>query len=147
MTTDHGPQSQTLASIDIVDYDAVRVGEELPPITFEVTAADVEDYRTSVGSSVGSPVGLPMPHQVIANTHLLAITMAAITERMPLPATCVHVGQELEWHCGVQADAAIDVRFALVSRRTAGDRTLSAFSFHLASAGQPIARGRILLQS
>ena len=124
---------------DHVDYAGVRVGDVLPEIAFTVTSADVEDYRGSVGT--------PTPRPVIATMHLLAITLAAITERMPLPPTCVHVGQDLEWTRAVEPDATIDVRFALVSRRTAGGATLSSFSLHLASGGLEVARGRILLQS
>jgi len=125
--------------LDPVDYDGVRVGDELPLISFVVTRQDVEDYRDAVGT--------PETRPAIATMHLLAITLAAITARMPLPATCVHVGQELEWSRAVRADATIDVRFALVSRRSAGGSTLSAFSLHLSSAGGEVARGRILLQS
>ena len=131
-----------------VDYDAVKVGQELAPVSFIVTAADVEDYRAAVGT--------PAPRPTIAILHLLALTLAAITERMPLPATCVHVGQELEWRRAVTPSggdsAEIVVRFALVSRRTAGGVTLSAFSLHLESGdgesgSVEVARGRILLQS
>ncbi len=122
-----------------IDYDSVRVGEPLPLISFVVTPGDVEDYRQSVGT--------PEPRSSIATMHLLAITLAAITERMPLPATCVHVGQELEWTRAVEAPAEILVRFALVSRRTAGGAMLSAFSLHLATVDGEIASGRILLTS
>lgn len=124
---------------DTIDYDGVRVGEPLPLISFLVTPADVEDYRESVGT--------PEPRPSIATMHLLAITLAAITERMPLPATCVHVGQELEWTRAVEAPAEILVRFGLVSRRTAGGATLSAFSLHLATVDGEVASGRILLTS
>lgn len=124
---------------DPVDYDAVRVGDDLPVISFVVTADDVEDYRNAVGT--------PTPRPIIHITHLLALTLAAITDRMPLPATCVHVGQELSWQRSVAPGAAIDVRFALVSRRTAGGSTLSAFSLALSSEGAAVAGGRILLQS
>ncbi|MFA7249081.1 MAG: hypothetical protein WC273_05550 [Dehalococcoidia bacterium] len=128
-----------LAPRDLIDYEAVRVGGDLPVVSFLVTSADVEDY--------GQSVGTPGCRSAIATMHLLAITLAAITERMPLPATCVHVGQELEWERAVVPDARIDVRFGLVSRRTAGGSTLSAFSLLLTSDGLEVARGRILLQS
>ena len=123
----------------LIDYDAVRAGETLPLISFVVTAADVEDYREAIGT--------PEHRPAIVTMHLLAITLAAITDRMPLPATCVHVGQELEWSRAVEPDAEITVRFGLVSRRSAGGSTLSAFSLHLAAGDLEIARGRILLQS
>ena len=135
MSTESAPDSL----LDRVVYDDVRIGETLPAIAFVVTRADVEDYRASVG---GADRGHTIPAM-----HLLALTLAAITERMPLPATCVHVGQELSWSCAVQADARIDVRFELMSRRTAGGATLSAFALHLDTAGHEVARGRILLQS
>ena len=139
-TTESAAHSLLLDPVPaLIDYDGVRVGDELPLITFTVTRQDVEDYRDAVGT--------PAPRPTIAIMHLLAITLAAITERMPLPATCVHVGQELEWSRTVEADATIDVRFALVSRRTAGGSTLSAFSLHLAAQGAEVARGRILLNS
>ncbi len=125
-------------------YDDVVVGQILPPISFLVTRADVEDYRASVGSRPGAD---PSACSKIAAMHLLALTLAAITERMPLPATCVHVGQEMSWCSAVEADAEIVVRFCLLSRRTAGGTTFSAFSLHLASAGVEVAAGRILLQS
>lgn len=140
MTTESGPPSLLLDPVQpLVDYDGVRVGEDLPVVSFVVTRQDVEDYRDAVGAAE--------PRPTIATMHLLAITLAAITERMPLPPTCVHVGQELEWSRAVEADATIDVRFGLVSRRSAGGSTLSAFSLHLSSGGEEIARGRILLQS
>ena len=140
MTTESAQHSVLLdPAATHVDYNAVRVGDVLPPISFTVTKQDVEDYRDSVGT--------PEPRPAVAIMHLLAITLAAITERMPLPATCVHVGQELEWSSAVEADVTIDVRFALVSRRTAGGSTLSAFSLHLASGDTEVARGRILLTS
>ena len=78
---------------------------------------------------------------------MLALTLAAITDRMPLPPTCVHVGQELTWSRTVEAEAEILVRFGLVSRRSAGGSTLSAFSLHLEDRDGEIAQGRILLQS
>ncbi len=140
MTTESASHSLLLNRTQApIDYDRVRVGDDLPVISFTVTKQDVEDYRHSVGT--------PATRPTIAIMHLLAITLAAITERMPLPATCVHVGQELEWTNTVEADATIDVRFALVSRRTAGGSTLSAFSLHLASGDLEVARGRILLTS
>lgn len=139
MTSQSPRPSVLLDATPLVDYDAVRVGEELPPVAFTVTRDDVEDYRDAVGTPGARPA--------IAIMHLLAITLAAITERMPLPPTCVHVGQELEWSRSVEADATIDVRFALVSRRTAAGSTLSAFSLHLSCDGLEVARGRILLTS
>ena len=140
MTTESAAHSLLLDPVpSLIDYASVRVGDELPVITFTVTPQDVQDYRVAVGTPEARPA--------IAVMHLLAITLAAITERMPLPATCVHVGQELEWARTVEAPAVIDVRFALVSRRSAGGSTLSAFSLHLASAGLEVAQGRILLQS
>jgi hypothetical protein len=140
VTTESAPHSLLLDPVQpLVDYDGVRVGDVLPVVSFTVTKQDVEDYRDSVGTPEARPA--------IAIMHLLAITLAAITERMPLPATCVHVGQELEWTRAVQAEATIEVRFALVSRRSAGGSTLSAFSLDLSSAGAEVARGRILLTS
>ena len=124
-----------------VRYDEVRVGEVLPVVSFAVTQADVEAYRDAAGGPGGTTPS------TVATLHLLALTLAAITERMPLPATCVHVGQELSWSRTVQADVTIRVRFALISRRTAGGNTLSAFSLHLDAGGAEIAGGRILLQS
>lgn len=122
-----------------IDYDGVRAGEALPPVSFAVSSADVEGYRDAVGTTQRRPA--------IAAMHLLALTLAAITERMPLPPACVHVGQEFEWQRAVEPDAEITVRFGLVSRRSAGGSTLSAFSLHLVAGGQDVARGRILLQS
>ncbi len=127
----------------LVRYDDVQVGETLPVVGFTVTRADVEDYR----QSVGSPAPAAERGDAIATLHLLALTLAAITDRMPLPATCVHVGQEWSWTDEVRADAEVLVRFALMSRRTAGGSTLSAFSLHLEAGGREVASGRILLQS
>lgn len=147
MTTERGPQSlppDPPASGAVVHepilYDEVEVGAALPPVSFVVTRGDVEDYRCAVGSDPGD-------RSTIATMHLLALTLAAITDRMPLPATCVHVGQELTWRRAVEADAEIAVRFGLLSRRAAGGSTLSAFSLHLDAGGDEVARGRILLQS
>ncbi len=131
--------TQTAATLPPLVYDEVAVGEVPPPVSFVVTKADVEDYRNAVGSPVGRPT--------IATLHLLALTLAAITDRMPLPPTCVHVGQELTWSRTVEAEAEILVRFGLVSRRSAGGSTLSAFSLHLEDRDGEIAQGRILLQS
>ena len=143
MSTESAPHSPLLDPAHArVEYDAVRVGEQLPPIGFVVTRADVEDYRDAVGT--------PERRPTIATMHLLALTLAAITARMPLPATCVHVGQELEWQraiAPIEPGAEISIRFALVSRRSAGGSTLSAFALHLASGGLEVAQGRILLQS
>lgn len=131
--------TQTAATLPPLAYHEVAVGEVPPPVSFVVTKADVEDYRNAVGSPVGRPT--------IATLHLLALTLAAITDRMPLPPTCVHVGQELTWSRTVEAEAEILVRFGLVSRRSAGGSTLSAFSLHLEDRDGEIAQGRILLQS
>ena len=143
VSTESAPHSPLLdPAHGLIDYDAVRVGEPLPPIGFVVTQAEVEDYRDAVGT--------PERRPAIATMHLLALTLAAITARMPLPAACVHVGQELEWRHAIaptEHEAEILVRFALVSRRSAGGSTLSAFSLHLASGGLEVAQGRILLQS
>ena len=38
----------------LIDYDGVRVGDELPLITFTVTRQDVEDYRDAVGEETGA---------------------------------------------------------------------------------------------
>ncbi|MEI6136129.1 MAG: hypothetical protein WCQ48_01765, partial [Chloroflexota bacterium] len=81
--------TQTAATLPPIVYDEVAVGQVLPTVSFVVTKADVEDYRNAVGSPVGRPT--------IATLHVLALTLAAITDRMPLPPTCVHVGQELTW--------------------------------------------------
>ena len=124
---------------EVIDYDGVQVGQQLPHVSFVVTRADAEDYRDAVGT--------PEPRPAISATHLIALTLAAITERMPLPATCVHVGQEIEWQRAVEPEVAIIVRFGLVSRRSAGGNTFSAFSLHLAADALEVARGRILLQS
>lgn len=131
--------TQPPATLPTILYNEVAVGEVLPTISFVVTKADVEDYRNAVGNPVG--------HPAIAALHLLALTLAAITNRMPLPPTCVHVGQELTWSRTVEAEAEILVRFGLVSRRSAGGSTLSAFSLHLEDRDGEIAQGRILLQS
>ena len=140
MTNDRTHIAAVLAPLVApVDYDAVRPGDELPAISFFVTAEDVEHYRDSVGTPTRRPA--------VAIMHLLALTLAAITDRMPLPPTCVHVGQELAWHRPVAPGSRIDIRFALLSRRTAGGSTLSAFSLHLSTDGLEVADGRILLQS
>ena len=143
MSTERAPHSRLFDPADgLVDYNAVQVGEQLPHVGFLVTPADVEEYRDAVGAPKRRPTIAPM--------HLLALTLAAITARMPLPATCVHVGQEIEWRHAIEPSApgtAITVRFALLSRRSAGDGTLAAFSLHLAADGLGVARGRILLQS
>ena len=140
MTTESAPHSLLLDPVQpLIDYHGVGVGEELPPVSFDVTHRDVEDYHDAVGAVRARPW--------VATMHLLAITLAAITERMPLPPTCVHVGQELEWTRAVQAGATVHVRFGLLSRRIAGGSMLSAFSLHLSSDGGQVARGRILLQS
>ena len=123
----------------VIRYEDVQVGETLPVIAFTVTRADVEDYRQSVGS--------PERDDVISVTHLLALTLAAITDRMPLPATCVHAGQEWSWTEVVRADADILARFVLLNRRAAGGGTLSMFEMRLETGGREVAAGRILLQA
>lgn len=142
MSTESAPHSPLLdPAHGLIDYDAVRVGEQLPPVGFVVTEADLEAYRDAVGTPERQPA--------VSATHLLALTLAAITARMPLPATCVHVGQEFEWQRAIapEPEAEIIARFALLSRRSTGGGTLSAFSLRLTSGGLEVAQGRILLQS
>ena len=122
-----------------IDYDAVLLGVEQAPIPFVVTAAEVEAYRDAVGSE-GACGTVPA-------MHVLAVMMAVITERMPLPATCVHVGQELEWHGAIAPDVPLEVTFGLLTRRRTPAGTLSAFSLALRAEGRDVVSGRILLQS
>lgn len=139
MTTESVPHSPAPEPTAHIDYDALPVGLPLPPIPLVVWAADVEDYREAVGTAEA--------HDTISSTQLLALMMAAITERMPLPPTCVHVGQELEWSRAVAPGTPLTIHFGLVSRRTAGGSTLSAFFLRLSAPDGEVARGRILLQS
>lgn len=125
---------------ELVDFDTLRPGEELPPVEFEMSAAAARAYLLATGSatSAGPEIAPPLA--------LVALALAAMTDRMPLPPSTQHVGQEVWFAAAVPIGATVRARFTLEARRVAGRLTVSVFRFELDEERSLCARGTIMLR-
>jgi len=122
----------------VVFFD-VEPGEVLPTLDISPSLHDIARYGEAVGSHLDD--GLVPP------TLLLAFAMAEMTAAMPLPATTLHVSQELALRRAVRVDEQLEARFVLHDRRESPSWMLHRFNLEISADGKPVADGRIGLQT
>jgi hypothetical protein len=123
----------------LVRFLEVAEGEVLPTLTLRPSTEDIASYDQAVGSHLDQ--GLVPP------TLLLAFAMAEMTAVMPLPATTLHVGQELNLRRAVRVDEQLEARFVLHDRRESPSLILHRFNLEISVNGEIVADGRIGLQT
>lgn len=123
----------------LVAFFEVVEGEVLPTLTLHPSAQDIARYGEAVGSHLDE--GLVPP------TLLLAFAMAEMTAVMPLPATTLHVGQELTLRRAVRVDQQLEAHFVLHDRRQSPNLILHRFDLEISVDGETVADGRIGLQT
>jgi hypothetical protein len=123
----------------LVYFFEVSPGEILPTLTLHPSTQDIASYGQAVGSHLAE--GLVPP------TLLLAFAMAEMTAVMPLPATTLHVAQELTISRVVRVDQPLEARFVLHDRRESPDLILHRFNLEISVDGETVAHGRIGLQT
>jgi hypothetical protein len=135
------PPDDPAAAPPRIDFDSVAVGERLPPVSFVLDPAVCAAYQRATGPYPAAPPRLTAPPLL-----LVALALAAMTERMPLPPSALHVGQELTFLRAAASDCSVDAQFWLDARRRAGASTVTAFGVELSVAGEPVVVGRVLLR-
>jgi hypothetical protein len=123
----------------LVAFFQVSEGEVLPALVLHPSVQDIARYGEAVGSHLDQ--GLVPP------TLLLAFAMAEMTAVMPLPATTLHVGQELGLKRAVRVDEQLEARFVLHDRRQSPNLILHRFDLEISVEGEIVADGRIGLQT
>ena len=122
-----------------IPFLEVEPGEVLPTLTICPSVEDLDHYAEAVGSH---------PHnRIVPPTLLLAFAMAEMTAVMPLPATTLHVGQELNLRRAVRIDETLEARFVLHDRRESPNLILHRFNLEISVNGEIVADGRIGLQT
>src|SRR5258708_35900838 len=96
------PPTPSLAAT--VDYHALVAGEVLPEVSFAAGLSEVDEYQHATGDE--------SPRRLVPPLALVALALAAMTERMPLPPSTVHAGQSVTFHCPVPMGSIIAVRFS-----------------------------------
>jgi acyl dehydratase len=123
----------------LVRFFEVAEGEVLPTLSIRVSAEDADSYGQAVGSH--------FDQELVSPTLLLAFAMAEMTAVMPLPATTLHVGQELTLRRAVHVDEQLEARFVLHDRRESPTLILHRFNLEISVDGEIVADGRIGLQT
>jgi len=123
----------------LVIFFDVEPGEVLPTLDIRPSVHDIARYGEAVGSHLNE--GLVPP------TLLLAFAMAEMTAAMPLPATTLHVSQELDLRRAVRVDEQLEARFVLHDRRESPSLILHRFDLEISADGEVVADGRIGLQT
>src|SRR5712692_6633962 len=106
-----------------VDYHAVVEGEVLPEVSFATGASEVSEYQRATGDLSSGLVVPPLA--------LVALALAAMTERMPLPPSTVHAGQSVTFYCAVPIGSEIAVQFRVRSRREQQQKIVTTFDMRL----------------
>ena len=134
---------QTVEPREVVDFDALAPGARLPAVSFETNEGICGEYllATGDGAHAFALAGAVPP------ACLIALALASMTERMPLPGSTVHTGQEMEFLRAVPTEATVVASFQLLARRRSGAHTTSVFGVTLSHDEQPVAVGRTLLRS
>lgn len=122
-----------------VVFAEVTEGELLPTLAICLSAQDVASYSRAVGSLPDAGSVPPI--------LLLAFAMAEMTAVMPLPASTLHVGQELTLRRAVCIDEQLEAQFVFRNRRRSAGNTLHRFDLMISSDGEIVADGRIGLQT
>ena len=132
---------QAIGSREVVDFDALSPGTRLPAVSFETNERICGEYLLATGGSAHAHAGAVPP------ACLIALALASMTERMPLPESTLHTGQEMEFLRAVPTEATVIASFQLLARRLTGAHTTSVFGVTLSHNEQPVAVGRTLLRS
>lgn len=124
----------------LVDFHAIAPGALLPTVEFAIGAAETRAYLLATGSAADVDARIAPP------LALVALALAAMTERMPLPPSAQHVGQEVTFEAPVRVGATVCARFTLEARRATGRQALSVFTFELYERDCRCAHGRLTLR-
>ena len=122
-----------------MDFEALQPPVRLPPVEFRVTGDVARAYLQATGAAL-------LPEAPAPPLALVALALAAMTERMPLPPSTLHVGQEVSFFAPVPLDATVRATFRLDARRGTGTHLLSSFHFELYVGERSHAAGRIQLR-
>ncbi len=125
----------------LVDFDAINPGDVLPTVQFEIGAAETRAYLLATRSAAAAADA-----HIAPPLALVALALAAMTERMPLPPSAQHVGQEVTFEAPVRIGATVRARFVLEARRATGRQALSVFTFELYDRDCRCAYGRLTLR-
>ncbi|MEZ4504165.1 MAG: hypothetical protein R3C39_16190 [Dehalococcoidia bacterium] len=124
-----------------IDFHAVSAGDVLPAFTMTISADEVRDYLRSTGEDPEVWLGAG----VVPPLGALALTLAALTEEMPLPAGVIHSGQEVDFVQSIPIDAEIS-GFAVIDRRSERAGVLmTQLGFELQVDEATAARGKITI--
>jgi len=75
------------------DYGQLEIGYDFPPASYQLDSSTVANYLRAVGETSN----LYQDLEIVPPIAVAALAMAALSERMTLPAGAIHVSQELEF--------------------------------------------------
>jgi hypothetical protein len=124
-----------------IDFHAVSSGDVLPAFTMVVTADEVREYLRATGEDPE----VWLEADLVPPLAALALTLAALTEEMPLPAGVIHSGQEVDFVRAIPIDSEI-TGFAVIDRRSERAGVLmTQLGFELQVEDETAARGKITI--
>jgi acyl dehydratase len=124
-----------------IDFHSVATGDVLPAFSMTVSADEVRDYVRATGEDTV----LWLEAGIVPPLAALALTLAALTDEMPLPAGVIHSGQEVDFLQPIPIDAEI-TGYAVVDRRSERAGVLmTQLGFELHCEERLAARGKITI--
>lgn len=119
-----------------LDFYAVRTGDLLPEFRFTITTDDVRSYVVATGEDSE----LWQDH--VPPLALASLSLASMTELLPLPPHAYHTSQEAEFIDLVPADTEV-VGHAVIERRNERQGMIfTTLGFELSVEEAPVVRGR-----
>ena len=119
-----------------LDFFALRRGDELPPMRFEVSEEAARAYLDATGEPAEHWEGRVPP------LALGAVCLGELMERLPLPAGAVHTGQEFEFRGVVPAGRPVEASVRVAQRSELRGAVIVALDLELRCEGEPVVRGR-----
>jgi len=124
-----------------IDFHAVATGDVLPAFTMSISADEVREYLRATGEDTA----VWLEAGVVPPLAALALTLAALTDEMPLPAGVIHSGQEVDFVHAIPIEAEI-TGFAVIDRRSERAGVLmTQLGFELHCEDEVAARGKITI--
>ena len=119
-----------------LDFFALKRGDELPSMRFEVSAEAARAYLDATGEPAEHWDGRVPP------LALGALCLGELMERLPLPAGAVHTGQEFEF-CGVvAAGSPVEASVRVAQRSELRGAVIVALDLELRRESETVLRGR-----
>lgn len=116
-------------------------GEALPPFALSVSADDVCGYLGATGEPPERWTDAAPP--AVPPLALGAFAIAALMERMALPAGALHTGQEFAFLRAVAPGEPLEARVEVVQHAERRGALIAALAVELRDgAGEPVLRGR-----